>query len=277
MSAAKQAEFQIRFIWWALGIAIFAGFAIGAHVASVIGLDLPLGPGFQAYIQTHGHLQLMGWAGLFIVGISLHFIPRLAGAPITQPRRLEAILWTLSAGLVLRFVAHSILPYAPSAVFYRTLALLIVLSAVIECAGVLLYLTTLRATIRQGEVLSNPPALQQIKPFFQFMLAGWLLYPILNLILVLNMALNGAVALDPPWNEFAVNLFVALILLPVAFAFSIRMFPLYLRLPPIDWRVPPLAWAFLATACLHYLPTLPPVLTWPTQVPYWISNLGMVG
>ena len=41
-----QADFATDFIWWGLRIATFAGFALGAHVASAIGLDLSLGEWF---------------------------------------------------------------------------------------------------------------------------------------------------------------------------------------------------------------------------------------
>ena len=51
----KQLAFQINYIWTALGFALFAGFAIGAHLTFVIGYDFNLGDGFVGLIQTHGH------------------------------------------------------------------------------------------------------------------------------------------------------------------------------------------------------------------------------
>ncbi|MBT5758052.1 MAG: hypothetical protein HOI55_00200, partial [Candidatus Marinimicrobia bacterium] len=47
-------------------------------VAFSIGFGFDLGPGYHAYIQTHGSLQLIGWVGLFIMGVSIHFLSRLA-------------------------------------------------------------------------------------------------------------------------------------------------------------------------------------------------------
>ncbi len=69
-----------------MGFALFAGFAIGAHLTFVIGYDFNLGDGFVGLIQTHGHVQLVGWAGLFIMGMSLHFMPRLTGIAFSNPK-----------------------------------------------------------------------------------------------------------------------------------------------------------------------------------------------
>ena len=81
MPRAKQAEFQVSYVWMALAVAIFGGFALAGHLAFLIGFNQSLGDGFASHIQIHGHLQLVGWAGLFIIGISLHFIPTFIKCP----------------------------------------------------------------------------------------------------------------------------------------------------------------------------------------------------
>lgn len=118
MPKAKQAEFQVNYIWLALVVAIFGGFALAAHLCFVMGFDRPLGDGFASFIQIHGHLQLVGWAGLFIIGISLHIIPRLSSIPISQPQWIQSVLWLIGIGLLLRFISHSVLPYLHSGFFF---------------------------------------------------------------------------------------------------------------------------------------------------------------
>ncbi len=56
MPRAKQAEFQVGYVWMALAVAIFGGFALAGHLAFLIGFNRPLGDGFATYIQIHGHL-----------------------------------------------------------------------------------------------------------------------------------------------------------------------------------------------------------------------------
>ncbi|MFQ5824907.1 MAG: hypothetical protein ACE5JB_12690 [bacterium] len=275
-SKTKQAKFQIRFIWWALGLAIFVGFALGAHVASIIGLNLPLGKGFYSFIQIHGHVQLIGWAGLFIIAISLHFIPRLVGVPISQPKRIEQVLWFIATGLILRSLGHTILPYLTESAYLIPLLWMVATSGVIEWFGVLIYLVILIQTLKGVADLNKRPALQSVKPFFAMMLFGWFFYPTLNLILLFQMTLSKTVVLNQAWNEFAIQLFTGLVLLPVAFAFSIRMFPLYLRLPAPDWPVRGLAYAYLISFSIQILPTLPPILSLESQAPLYISSLGKI-
>ncbi len=79
------------------------------------------------------------------------------------------------------------------------------------------------------------------------MLTGWFLYGGLNLILLIDAAVSGSVVLDDAWNEFAVNSFIGLVLLPVSFTFSIRTFPLYLRLTVPNWNVRGVALVYLVS------------------------------
>ncbi len=55
---------------------------------------------------------------------------------------------------------------------------------------------------------------------------------------------------DLTWNRTAIDLFLALTLVPVALAFSVRTFPLYLRLPPIDWPVAKASLVYVGAAVM---------------------------
>jgi hypothetical protein len=101
---------------------------------------------------------------------------------------------------------------------------------------------SLRAVRQAG---NERPALQAVKPYFAMMFSGWLIYAGLNAILLVDMAANGAVTVNQPWDDFAINLLIGLVLLPVALAFSVRMFPLYLRLPAPNWPVRQIGLAYL--------------------------------
>lgn len=278
MNSPQQAKFHLGFIWSALGIAIFAGFAIGAHLAAVIGLDRPLGAGFYSFIQLHGHLQLVGWAGLFIIGISLHFIPRLAGIPLASPQWLPRIQILLTVGLATRAVFHSLLPYLSAPMILHTCAILVAISGLLEWAGITSYVFLVVNSIRRSrQAVKERPALQAVKPYFAMMLAGWMIYAVLNLILLIAMAVNGTATVNQAWNDLAINLFCGLVLLPVAFAFSTRMFPLYLRLRAADWPVGNVGLAYLSFFLLQLLPTLPPLLSMMPEAAWFISAIGQFG
>ena len=106
------------------------------------------------------------------------------------------------------------------------------------------------------------------------MQAGWLLYAGLNAALLIHMAATGAVTVNQPWDDFALNLFIDLVLLPVAFAFSVRMFPLYLRLPAPAWPVNKVGLVYLFFYALQTLPTLPPFLSMAPETVFSFQRLG---
>ncbi len=272
----RQADFQVNYIWWGLRLAVFAGFALGAHVISVIGFSLPLGKGYYGYIQAHGHIQLVGWAGLFVLGISLHFIPRLAGYAIEPQSRLRLILHSIVAGLILRFLGHSVLAYLTETWLFQPLSWLIVLSGALVLFGCATYVLTLVQTIRRIPDIAQRPALKAVKPFFMMMFAGWLIYPVMNLAMLIAMTVSGDATVNNGWNESAVQIFTNFVLLPVAFAFSVRLFPLFLRLPAIDWAVGTIAATFLVGASLQIAAGLPPFLALETNIPLKLSGVGML-
>jgi len=276
MAATTQAEFKSDYIWTALATALFLGFAIGAHLSFVIGFDFPLGQGFYSFIQIHGHVQLVGWVGLFIIGISLHFIPRLAGVPIAQPQWFDRILWLIALGLLLRSLGHSILPYLVDRAGFALVSWLVAVSGLLEWLGIVIYLTLLAGIIRRVKSLGMRPAMTQVAPFFLMMLSGWIIHASLNLFLLIQMALRQAVAVEQGWNEFAIQIFMGLILLPVAFAFSVRMFPLYLRLPAPDWPVRATAVVYLFAFALQIIPTLPLLQGAIPEFFHAISSLGTI-
>lgn len=273
---AQQAGFAIGFIWAALSIALTMGFAIAAHLAFVIGFDFPLGQGFASFIQVHGHAQLMGWTGLFIISVTLHFIPRLIGTPIAQPRLVHWVLGLLVSGLIVRGLAQSTVPYLQNSPFFGLVNSLNSVSGFLEWSGLLIYFILLIRLLAGAGSSKSRPALKQVRPFFAMMILGFALYASFNLVLLTDMVLRGAMVLNQAWNELAIQIFVGLVLLPVAMAFSVRMFPLLLRLPAVDWPVRALAYAYGFGFCLQVLPSVPVVARLPSQLPLVVGQLGAI-
>jgi len=108
------------------------------------------------------------------------------------------------------------------------------------------------------------------------MAAGWVLYACLNLGLLIHMALRGTVVVPEEWNHLAIQGFMGLVLLPVAFAFSVRMLPLYLRLPAPTWSVRHIAYAYGVTVMVQLLPTAPALSRLAPQGALVLSSLSMM-
>jgi len=274
MPRAKQAEFQVNYIWMALAVAIFGGFALAGHLAFVMGFNRPLGDGFASFIQIHGHLQLVGWAGLFIIGISLHFLPRLSSVPISQPQWIPRLLWFIGIGLLLRFISHSLLPYLNNGFLFIFLSWVTAISGLFEWYGVLVYLALLAGTTFGMPKTDRKPPLMAVRPYFGMMMVGFLFYATIHAVLLLQMAWRGNVVVSQTWNEISIHIFMGLVLLPVAFGFSIRTFPLYLRLPFADWPVRRVAYVYLIGFLCQIWEILP--INFLSHIERYISSIGML-
>ena len=89
------------------------------------------------------------------------------------------------------------------------------------------------------------------------------------------MVWHHEVILDPQWNRFAIQVFVGLTLLPVAFAFSVRFLPLYLRLESPAWPVRETAYVYLLGWAVETLPALPPLAQALPRMTFVGTQVGM--
>jgi len=140
------------FLVTSLFIALFAGFTTGVVAITSASLDWVIpGVNWLILIQTHGRLQLYGWAGLFVFGVAYHIIPRFVTTPIAFPRLARASYWLAVAGLVLGLA--QMVTNRDALLFHRifSLGLLFLL------ASAAAYATVLFGTVRaSGQSVSLP-------------------------------------------------------------------------------------------------------------------------
>ena len=228
-------RFPSNLIHIAILIAGLAGFTLGAHVAFLVGFDYSLGKGYFAYIQSHGHIQLIGWVGLFIMGVSLYFMPRLAHFKIDLTRRVKYLSFYITFGIILKYIFHSALPYYTDAYWASTISSMTLLSALSILIGIGIYLSIiLRIAIAMKNQKNNPN--RDIRIFFLLMIFGWVLYGVSQFILSVILYTNNQTILLPNWNLFMVEIFIYLIILPISFGIGLRAIPLFMRLPSIQWN-----------------------------------------
>ena len=140
----------------------------------------------------------------------------------------------------------------------------------------LLYVGLLVSTIRGSGVTSARPALVALRPFLAAMLCGWVLYAGLNAVLLVDMAQHARFVVHGAWNQFATHSFIGLVLLPVAFALSVRLLPLYLRLAVPTWSVARTAYIYLVGLGLQLLPSAPPLFQLAPQTASACSSVGQL-
>ncbi|MBI2954844.1 MAG: NnrS family protein [Chloroflexi bacterium] len=117
------------FIIAAIVIALTAGGGLGAINLAAMAVGGAVGTTWLAITQAHGHAQIFGWVGMFIMGVVYYVVPRLKGRELKSPGLVAASLWLVLGGIVLRLIAQ---PLSDGVPFGH----LVVLSAAMELVGV---------------------------------------------------------------------------------------------------------------------------------------------
>jgi uncharacterized protein involved in response to NO len=220
----------LPFVWAAIIAGLVGGFGLGGALALALALGLPIGAWWLAAVQAHGRAQLVGWAGLMVLGVGLHVLPRLRGAPLVRPQSTRWALALLATGLGLRVVGQPLgaAPGAPAWLGWVSLAL----AGLLMAAGAAVALALLLATHRAGPPIVDYGGFGQIKPLLVTGLAvleGALLF---DAGLGIVTAAAAAPVLPPAASVAVTILLLQGFLTPVSLAMSARFLPLYLGLRP---------------------------------------------
>jgi hypothetical protein len=202
-------------IGWLLGaIELSALTTRGAWQATAAHLISP------ALFQVHGQSQLIGWVGLFIMGIAYQVIPRQRRTAIHAPVVAYVVLVLMLAGVTLRAIAQ---PFAAGAPLFGWLT---VVSALLELAGLL----TFMGGLIRGRVMAD--SIQGPERFSRAALQWFVLALLLNLFATVHMALTGS-ATVPDWLDrclIVVELFG--LITSMIFGVNARNLPLFMPVKP---------------------------------------------
>ena len=215
----------------ALALALSAGFGVGGALFAAASLRVPLGAWWPAAAQAHGHAQLFGWAGLMVLGVGFHFLPRLRGAPPVSAAVSRAVLLLLFGGLVLRALAQPGLALSDAGDGQVALRVCLAASGALELAGASLALRVLAQTLRSGPPLAEHRAVRSVLPFFLAAFGAFWLALVANALGVMAAALSAGALVPAEWGLLTVQLACYGFLVPVSVAMSARTFPLYFRTP----------------------------------------------
>jgi uncharacterized protein involved in response to NO len=245
------------------------GFVLATVLTLTSALDVPLGPWWAALAQAHGHLQLYGWAGLFVLGVAFHFLPRLRGTPLIAPWLVPWILGLQVAGLLLRALSQPLVTTTQAA----TWRVLLLTSGVLECVALLGAVLLLGLTARRGPPLATRPAFGSVLPFMATACCALGVAGIVNLVNGVQAATTAGVV---PYAGDDLNVILGLFgfLVPMALAMSVRSLPMYAGLETFPGRVLwPLAGAYLLGLVLICVGTGsdPGLAGWPGK----LAGLGM--
>ncbi len=113
----------------------------------------------------------MGWLGLFIVGVSLYFVPRLAGIPLPRPAVVQLTVGLLFVGVVTRAVGQSMTGLG---VDLGVGPVVIGVSGLLTALAIVLYVgTAIFIVLRASD---QRAALAAVRPLLVAAMVGWLSY-----------------------------------------------------------------------------------------------------
>lgn len=239
-----------------LGAALLIGTGGGFVLATILTLTSMLGvgtgPWWTGIAQAHGHLQLYGWAGLFVTGVALHVVPRLRGNPLAAPQLVPWILSALVSSLLLRALCQPLVA-TTGALAWRVGLLT---SGVLESIALSGVAWLLAMTMKNGPAIAQRPAFRSVLPFIAGAWASLGLAGIVNLV---NMALAATSAGIVSGTGAGLNVTLGLLgfLVPVALAMSAQALPMYAGLDAFPRKILwPLAGCYLAGLVLLCMGTL---------------------
>lgn len=245
----RHLPFQPFIIWCAIIVGLFGGFATGSYLVFVLAYNIVPDKTFSSLVQVHGHLQLIGWTGFFIIGVSLYKMPRLMSCKPLQVSTSYLILSTLILGLLSRTFGQVLAHHFISDQAFLRYA--VVVGCLLETIGILVFVYVLFPKLIKYHSKPGAYAAASLKPFLIVSFSGWLVYAVTNVVLAVLFANSSSLIIDPTWNNIATNIYVYLVLLPTCFAFSISTFPIFLRLRAPTWPVSYIALTYSIGTVFH--------------------------
>src|SRR5271167_3810263 len=176
----------------------------------------------QAWLQAHGHAQVFGWVGSFILGIGFYSIPKLRGTANCS-FNVAWICWAMwTFGVALRWTAN---------VYGWQWRVLLPVSALLELAAFLIFF---RAVSQHRPVDSGK---RRMEPWIWVVISastGLLLVLVANLAGCFHVSLRGTTPAFPHvFDQRYLALMAWGFLVPFAWGFSAKWMSVFLGLKPL--------------------------------------------
>jgi hypothetical protein len=205
------------FVFTAVTLAVTLGVSMGGW--AIWRMAFATGTVLASHLQVHAHIQLVGFAGLFILGVALQAVPRIFGvAPPSRPVLL-AVLFGVGGGALLRAIGQPLAPWAIG-------RLLSLLSGALELAGVFAFAGWALPVFARRSAAADPLSLHILLGTVWAVAAG-ALSAAQAAFLAGHAESEIPAALLEPFYAIAVYGFV----LSFVFGFASRMVPAFLGLP----------------------------------------------
>jgi len=132
-----------RFFLAGIAVVLTLGAVWGAYLLARIALARSFSAAGLHEINAHGHAQIFGWVGLFVMGFAYQAFPRFKHTTLSHPYLAIVSWWLMIVGVVCRSVAE------PLAAHQHWMGTVAIVAAVIEVVAIALFVVVICATWRQ--------------------------------------------------------------------------------------------------------------------------------
>lgn len=247
----------------ALGLGLFGGFVTGLYALGVPAFGWPAGM-YGPLVQAHGQIQMLGFAGLLIVGVGGLLLPGFWRAKLANPGALSTAGWLVGIGLLAQLLGQ---PWDMGIVR----ALLLVVAAVLPPLG---FLWAGRHLLSARPKSAGRPA-----PWEQLLLlaaASMLGALLLRAVSLLTLAANGLPADYGVTHQLLLALELDGFLLAATIGVQLRLLPPLARTRPVTGWVQAVGISALSLALIARTLGLGLVLPEVTVVGNWLSVLAVL-
>ncbi len=158
-----------KFIKTAIVIALTTGCVYGAFILLYMGLQQSLYAVSKVLIETHGHTQIFGWCGLFIMGVSYFVLPRFYAVRIYSGKLANLSFYFMVIGIFMVFTYRTLLPLN-NHFFFKAL---ILSGCFLEVLAVIMFLIVAVKTVLSAEK-------QELETYETFLISGYIWFLIVT-------------------------------------------------------------------------------------------------
>lgn len=214
----RLARLYQAYIRAAIAITLTFGTTWGAHILAKIALHQSFDAPSYAGTQAHGHAQLYGWVGLFIMGVAYFSVPKFMQARLRTLAPGWTVFALMLAGILIRAVSQ---PLAAQPAFGR----LVLISAVLELAAVVVFVADIGLVFAR----SRQPKLSYYW-FIQASLAALVWLAVANLAFIVPLWRDHTAVIADPANSQFLYLAVFGFIVNMILGYSLRLLPIFLGL-----------------------------------------------
>lgn len=207
-----------RFIKAALAITLTIGTAYGVVILTQIALGQSFSAPKLAITQAHGHAQIFGWVGLFIMGIAYYTLPKFKNLGLSSLKLANASFALMLGGIILRVIGQA-----------HGIGALTVVSGIPELASVGIYAYLMIKLIRRSET-------PEFYDRFIYASIGWMaLGAVANIFLSIIMLIRHTDIIPAEFNDRFLHVLVFGFITNMILGYSLRILPHFMGLrQPIE-------------------------------------------